>query len=375
MQHWGRRVAVVVLGDLGRSPRMQYHAVRLAEAGSEIDLIGIAGTAPIAEIGDNPNIRIHLLVAPTEQLHRSRWATIVGGVSQLLQQTAQLWRVLGRIAAPQTILVQTPPALPTLAIAWLAARRRGAQLVIDWHNFSHAVLAQKLGAAGRQPWPVAALQRLELTLGRLADRHLCVSMAMAAELQRLAGIAAEVMHDRPGPGLMPLPHEERLQVRRDLLALPPAEPSFVAITSTSWTFDEDLDLLLDAAQQLDRRFAATLPRRALTIVITGDGPRRAAFEQRLAATALKQIRLRTMWLAWDDYRRLLAAADAGISLHRSASGVDLPMKIQDMLGAGLPVLALDYGDCLREVLRPGENGELFRTAAELAAILARLADS
>lgn len=37
-------VAVVVVGDVGRSPRMQYHSLSLADEGNyEVDLIGIRG--------------------------------------------------------------------------------------------------------------------------------------------------------------------------------------------------------------------------------------------------------------------------------------------------------------------------------------------
>lgn len=36
-------VQVVVLGDIGRSPRIRSHAVSLAEAGCQVDLIGYAG--------------------------------------------------------------------------------------------------------------------------------------------------------------------------------------------------------------------------------------------------------------------------------------------------------------------------------------------
>ena len=74
-----------------------------------------------------------------------------------------------------------------------------------------------------------------------------------------------------------------------------------------------------------------------------------------------------------EYAALLAAADLGLCLHRSASGVDLPMKIADMWGAGLPVCALDYGPCLRERVLPGVNGLLFADAAALAAELADVA--
>jgi beta-1,4-mannosyltransferase len=42
------------------------------------------------------------------------------------------------------------------------------------------------------------------------------------------------------------------------------------------------------------------------------------------------------------------------------------MKLADMCGSGLPVCALDYGPCLRERLRHGENGLLFSNSEELA---------
>jgi hypothetical protein len=45
-----RRTAVLVLGDVGRSPRMQYHCISLAKiAGMEVDLIGYSGTTSSLE--------------------------------------------------------------------------------------------------------------------------------------------------------------------------------------------------------------------------------------------------------------------------------------------------------------------------------------
>lgn len=38
-----KRVCVVVLGDVGRSPRMQYHALSLAASGFDVDIIGYGG--------------------------------------------------------------------------------------------------------------------------------------------------------------------------------------------------------------------------------------------------------------------------------------------------------------------------------------------
>jgi beta-1,4-mannosyltransferase len=41
----GRAVQVVVLGDIGRSPRMQYHALSIAKHGGRVFLIGYQGTS------------------------------------------------------------------------------------------------------------------------------------------------------------------------------------------------------------------------------------------------------------------------------------------------------------------------------------------
>ena len=45
------------------------------------------------------------------------------------------------------------------------------------------------------------------------------------------------------------------------------------------------------------------------------------------------------------------------------------MKIADLFGAGVPVLALDYGACLAERVRHGDNGLLFSTAGQMADIV------
>jgi len=50
------RVSVVVLGDVGRSPRMRYHALALASALAEVDVVGYAGSAL------HPAVRDHAIL-------------------------------------------------------------------------------------------------------------------------------------------------------------------------------------------------------------------------------------------------------------------------------------------------------------------------
>jgi beta-1,4-mannosyltransferase len=147
------------------------------------------------------------------------------------------------------------------------------------------------------------------------------------------------------------------------------------VCPTSWTADEDFDLVIDAVRTIEDRIrgweAGDAARRFpdLVVLVTGDGARRAEFERRFAGLLAHRVQLRTRWLDPEDYPRIVGSADLGLCLHRSSSGVDIPMKVADLFGAGVPVCALDYGACLAERVRHGDNGLLFSTARQLADLL------
>ena len=62
---------------------------------------------------------------------------------------------------------------------------------------------------------------------------------------------------------------------------------------------------------------------------------------------------------------MVAAADLGVCLHFSSSGLDLPMKVVDMFSARLPCLAYYY-HCIEELVVDGTNGRLFSNQEDLA---------
>lgn len=46
-----KRVHVVVLGDIGRSPRMQFHALSLAGLGFQVSMFGYLGNRSLLSFG------------------------------------------------------------------------------------------------------------------------------------------------------------------------------------------------------------------------------------------------------------------------------------------------------------------------------------
>ncbi|KAK7334995.1 hypothetical protein VNO80_26764 [Phaseolus coccineus] len=417
------RACVVVLGDIGRSPRMQYHALSLAnQASLEVDVVAYGGSEPHTALLANPSIHFHIM---------KQWFTasqrlpkILQPIMLLLKPLVQflmlLWFLCVKIPSPDVFIVQNPPSVPTLVAVKWASWLRNSSFVIDWHNFGYTLLALSLG---RNSHFVSLYKWFEKHYGNMADASLCVTKAMQHELAQNWGINATVLYDQPPDIFHPASLEERhklfCRLNEDLfqplgvrdcvsngnslissrcqnetlfttevgssIYSKPNRPALV-VSSTSWTPDEDFSILLEAAVMYDRRVAAILgeddsvdeevmwkeisdgkqylyPR--LLFIITGKGPEKEKYEAKIKRLKLKRVAFRTMWLSADDYPLLLGSADLGVCLHTSSSGLDLPMKVVDMFGCGLPVCAVSYS-CIKELVRVDNNGLLFSSSSELA---------
>lgn len=128
-------------------------------------------------------------------------------------------------------------------------------------------------------------------------------------------------------------------------------------------------MLLDAVKICDEKISQceTHIGRA-TLIITGQGPLDSYFQEKVNQMDLNYFTIHSEWFTYNEYARLLGSADCGISMHASSSGFDLPMKIVDMFGAHLPVLALDF-ECVGELVQEGHTGLLFENAEGLSLLL------
>jgi beta-1,4-mannosyltransferase len=149
-------------------------------------------------------------------------------------------------------------------------------------------------------------------------------------------------------------------------SLSPDRPALL-ISSTSWTADEDFSLLLTALDIYQSALQDDIGLPRLLVIITGLGELRAPFERIVAQRELtrwKGITVRCVFVAARDYPTLLGCADLGLSLHSSSSGRDLPMKVVDMFGCGVPVLARNF-ECIGELVKDKFNGRVFADGEEL----------
>lgn len=97
----GPRVQVLVLGDLGRSPRMQYHALSIAKHGGYVDLIGYRDSDPHPDILSKPSILLLAIPQPPKFLQTNNRALfLIYGPLKVLFQLWSLWLLLGYRTKP-----------------------------------------------------------------------------------------------------------------------------------------------------------------------------------------------------------------------------------------------------------------------------------
>jgi beta-1,4-mannosyltransferase len=340
-------ITVIVLGDLARSPRMINHVSSLLEAGLHVRLVGYQDSDLPKALKSSKNLKIHTLSSSFLSKFKklSGKLFIFYAFLRLSCESLQIFYFLLRGFRSHVILIQNPPSMPVLLVAYLSTCITSASVVIDWHNYAWSLLkiAKKSGLV------VKVAYFYEQIFGRLADNGFCVSHNMQKDLKS-SSIEVSVLYDRP---------QERFSSGRDMrvfLGVP--NEYFLIVSSTSWTIDEDFSIVFEALEQLNQLSCKVF------LVITGKGPLKSFYQQMILEKNWKSVRVEMPWLELEDYPALLAQADLGVCLHISSSGLDLPMKVVDMQEAILPALAFKY-PTISEFIQEGLNGELFETSTEL----------
>lgn len=375
-------VQIVVLGDIGRSPRMQYHALSLAAHGAKVDIIGYAGSETHPDISKSCFIDVIPIRPFPPQLHTTnKLLFLLLAPLKVLWQICSLYYALGHsTVASKWMLMQNPPSIPTLAVCQAICFIRNTRLVVDWHNFGYSILALRLGPSH----PLVKISKWYegFFSSHGVHTHFAVTNAMCRVLKETWDVDAMALHDRPPAIFQPLTTPQRAELLQRLPGTQKHAADILAglcrlvVSSTSWTPDEDFSVLLDALVKYSSMVDANPELPNIIAIITGKGPQRDHYLREIqaltAADKLQHVIVTTAWLSAEDYALLLGSADLGVSLHTSSSGVDLPMKVVDMFGTGLPVAGWSGFEAWPELVQEGKNGLGFESAERLAEILEEL---
>ena len=285
-----KQAYVVVLGDIGRSPRMCNHAVSLATVGFDVTIMGYGGSNVSQQVRNSHKINLATLPPCPKWMPRPLKA---------IWQFITLFCSLPWFSGPDVILMQNPPTIPTLIVAYVyASIHRHTRLVLDWHNYGFTILQMTLEDKELRHPLVRIAHGIEAFFGPKVHASFCVSKAMKRDLLNKWNIDATVLYDRPLSTFRPCSVDEkhnllmRLSEEYSILAdhggnphatciselgidgvarLKASRPG-ILVSSTSWTPDEDFGILFDALSLYESRCELnhTLPN--LICIITGKGP-------------------------------------------------------------------------------------------------------
>jgi beta-1,4-mannosyltransferase len=350
-----KSIAVFVLGDLGHSPRMCYHARSFSNLGYSVSLCGYLESDLPEDLIDHPDIDI--MPIPVLK-NRFNLPFVLFAVQKIVLQVYYLFQLLFQIRGVHYIMIQNPPSIPILVICIVFTKLfSNSKLIIDWHNLNYSILNLRYS---NEKHPIVRVAKwYERFFGRFAHLNLTVTKSMKKFLVKEFGFDAKrvvVLYDRPGNQFAPLEDLEytadEIKLHQMFQDVDMTKDYKIIVSSTSFTPDEDFHVLLDALKLYDQSEKS----QPVLLIVTGKGPLKQQFLDTVKNHAyLSKVTVLTAWLAIEDYPMILAIADIGVSLHTSSSGLDLPMKILDFFGCGIPVISLDFPS-ISELVKNNENG-------------------
>lgn len=236
-------VGVLVYGDIGRSPRMQNHALQLARD-FHVYLIGYRENEPTTEITSNPDIELVDISSDFIKKLKAVKLFYLYALLRIIIQTLQLlWLLIFRLKGLKFVLVQNPPSIPVLSTVWMAARIRNFKMIVDFHNYGYTIL--KMGVKNKVV--VGLAEKYEKFFGKRCDHAFCVSDNMRQNLEREWAIRAIPLYDRPSGRAVKFDRDQMLRK----VGVERKPNDLVLVSSTSWTKDEDFGILLKALERYE----------------------------------------------------------------------------------------------------------------------------
>lgn len=166
---------VLIFSDIGRSPRMQYHALSLANNGLNVIIIGYLESQPLPDILENPNITITKL----HPLVFNKAPQIIQYALKAIWQAISLLLTLFITGNCDYLLCQNPPAIPTFPICSFYCLVSRTTFIIDWHNYAYSIMSFSLPP---DHWLLKLSRWIEMTFGKASQHNLCVTYAMKEDL-------------------------------------------------------------------------------------------------------------------------------------------------------------------------------------------------
>lgn len=100
---------------------------------------------------------------------------------KVIWQSLNLLYILFSKCNSTFLLLQNPPAVPTIPICWIYCLFAKVEFVIDWHNYAHTIMAMSLG---RNHVLVQFSKFIEMYFGAKAFQNFCVTRAMQEDLKK-----------------------------------------------------------------------------------------------------------------------------------------------------------------------------------------------
>lgn len=281
-----KHALVVVLGDVTHSPRMTAHVRELLGAGYSVDYAGFVPADIGIQFADDVVkstvlkilhfkwVRVPSYIFPIAALRNA----VRLALRLVLLTLSTLWTCLFCVRKrPHLMIVQSPPALPTFIVMPLVRWwHQCDQYIVDWHNLAFTLMLppidlqiDKKDSNTVEPSRELNISRsiyqivvfiakgMEIALSKLGTtKHLCVSQHLSTWLAVNVGIKAIVLYDRPDPKFFKRLDQSNafkfLNKLRSKLGWNGSKKYLTVVSSTSWTPDEDMMLLLDSLMVLDK---------------------------------------------------------------------------------------------------------------------------